>query len=377
MWDSQGKATIPVSCPKCGAIISVFRGENVKIEAQVIGQSASEVAEVVSHILQNDKREMSNKNTVSLLGQQTNMNKPKIFISYSNRDKDFVRGLVSRLERDSIETWFDEVEIKIGESIHQKINEGLKQSDFFAIVLSKASVESRWVQEELSSASSMEKYSKSGIFVLPILMEKCEVPPLLLDRRYANFKDDYDAAYSELVDAIYYHFKDKHPETDVAMIAPPTIDTSFRHEAKMHPEKLYEISPRQFEELVASIFVNHFGYKTELTPMTRDGGYDIILFRDRAPGLSPEKTIVQCKRYRAPIGVSIVRELAGTLTKAGVHSGILVTTSSFTQAAKEEAKGQRIDLIDGVTLSKWLETTSTVQKASSEKPKNDQNEKNS
>src|SRR5438067_4753769 len=104
------------------------------------------------------------------------MQKPVIFICYSNKDKEFVRGLVTRLNADGIETWFDEVEIRIGESIHQKVNDGLNKSDFFVIVLSRSSVESRWVQNELSSASNIEKYSKNGVFILPLLLEECDVP---------------------------------------------------------------------------------------------------------------------------------------------------------------------------------------------------------
>jgi hypothetical protein len=268
---------------------------------------------------------------------------------------------VYRLEKDGIETWFDEVEIKIGDPIHQKINDGLKKTDFVAIILSKSSVKSRWVQEEVSSASSMEKLSASGTFVLPILLETCEVPPLLLDRRYANFRDDPESAYSELVDAIYHHFSDKHPEVAVEQLAPPTVDETFTHVAEQHIEKLYEIPPREFEELVASIFRDQFGYQTELTPLTRDGGYDVVLHKDRAPRLSPERVIVQCKRYRKPVGVEIVRQLLGTLVREGAHSGILVTTSSFTAPAIKEAKGQRIDMVDGATLREWLKG-STAEK---------------
>ncbi len=51
--------------------------------------------------------------------------KPKIFICHSSKDKSFVRELVQRLAQDGIETWFDELEIRIGESIHEKINDGL------------------------------------------------------------------------------------------------------------------------------------------------------------------------------------------------------------------------------------------------------------
>ena len=80
----------------------------------------------------------------------------------------------------------------------------------------------------------------------------------------------------------------------------------------------------------------------------------VVLQRDRAPGLSPERVIVQCKRYRKPVGVATVRELLGTLLREGADSGILVTTSSFTSGALKESKGQRIDMVDGAILKKWL-----------------------
>src|SRR5271166_764020 len=109
------------------------------------------------------------------------MNIPTVFLCHSSSDKLFVRKLAERLRSDRIDIWLDELEITVGESIHEKVNEGLKRSDFFAVVLSRGSIHSKWVREELSSASSMEKYDSVGIFVLPILLEDCDVPPLLRD----------------------------------------------------------------------------------------------------------------------------------------------------------------------------------------------------
>ena len=133
--------------------------------------------------------------------------KPTVFMSHNSRDKAFVRRLANKLKVDGIDVWLDEIEIKIGESIHQKVNDGIAKSDFFAIVLSQSSVDSKWVQDELSSASSIEKYQDRGIFILPILIEECDVPPLLLDRRYANFSEDEEAAYVELLDSLFHHYQ--------------------------------------------------------------------------------------------------------------------------------------------------------------------------
>ena len=46
-----------------------------------------------------------------------------------------------------------------------------------------------------------------------------------------------------------------------------------------HPEMLFSLPPRKFEELIASIFENN-GFDVELTPETRDGGIDIIAVRN-------------------------------------------------------------------------------------------------
>ena len=44
---------------------------------------------------------------------------------------------------------------------------------------------------------------------------------------------------------------------------------------KKYSEKLYDIDPRKFEELVASI-LEDLRFSIELTQATRDGGWDII-----------------------------------------------------------------------------------------------------
>ena len=49
-----------------------------------------------------------------------------VFFSYSHRDKTFVKRIVSDLKRFNVSVWFDEGEIKLGESLTQKIGRGLR-----------------------------------------------------------------------------------------------------------------------------------------------------------------------------------------------------------------------------------------------------------
>ena len=100
------------------------------------------------------------------------------------------------------------------------------------------------------------------------------------------------------------------------------------------PGLVYELEDRTFERVVAEILSRH-GYSVELTPQSRDGGYDL---RVRAEGaLGTLTTLVECKRWAPdrPVGVVPIRGLVGA-TQGRANASALVTSSrSFTQAAKD------------------------------------------
>ncbi|MCU1264131.1 MAG: hypothetical protein JWM21_449 [Acidobacteria bacterium] len=122
----------------------------------------------------------------------------KVFISHASADKSFVDRLVADLSTRSIPVWYDKLDLRIGESVPGKINEGLAGAKYFLIVLSKSAVNSSWVREELNAAL-MKQVSQGGTFVLPVLLEDCEIPPLLAHRRYADFRSEYSPALNELL----------------------------------------------------------------------------------------------------------------------------------------------------------------------------------
>ncbi|WP_327019372.1 restriction endonuclease [Croceibacter atlanticus] len=133
------------------------------------------------------------------------------------------------------------------------------------------------------------------------------------------------------------------------------INEEVKKYFKKHPEKLYDLSPRKFEELVASI-LEDMGLDIQLTKATRDGGTDIIASVKNA--LTSLLILVECKRY-APdnkVGVDIIRNVAGVHTLKNPAKSIIVTTSTFTKDAKEIAKEleTRIDLKDYEDLKIWL-----------------------
>jgi hypothetical protein len=92
-----------------------------------------------------------------------------IFICHASEDKPtVVEPLVTALEQANISYWYDKAEIQWGDSITQKVNEGLKISRFVIVVLSPAFLNKNFPQHELHSVLNTEIYSKE-VKVLPLL----------------------------------------------------------------------------------------------------------------------------------------------------------------------------------------------------------------
>lgn len=134
------------------------------------------------------------------------------------------------------------------------------------------------------------------------------------------------------------------------------ISAEIKKFFKKYPEKLYEINPRKFEELIASI-LQDLGFTIELTKATRDGGRDIIAnIRNEVTNFL---AYVECKRYSPgnKIDVGIIRKVQGVHYTRKPNKSIIVTTSFFTKDAIQESRlsENQLDLKDYNGIKKWLE----------------------
>ncbi len=94
------------------------------------------------------------------------------------------------------------------------------------------------------------------------------------------------------------------------------------------------------------------GWQVELTPISRDGGVDLIARYSDALGI--ESCLwIQCKNHRSPVGVETVRALNGCLpTDIPAVRGVVVCPTGFTSDAQAFAKDRGILLWDRHDLSK-------------------------
>lgn len=124
-----------------------------------------------------------------------------IFISHSHQDKDFVDVLAANLILRKEHVWVDRWELKVGDSLIDKIQSAIKTASALIIVLSRASVASAWCNKELS-AGLIRELEERRVVVLPVILEDCEIPLFLRDKKYADFRTDFDSGLKEIHRAI-------------------------------------------------------------------------------------------------------------------------------------------------------------------------------
>ncbi|MGK7895888.1 MAG: toll/interleukin-1 receptor domain-containing protein [Xenococcus sp. (in: cyanobacteria)] len=93
---------------------------------------------------------------------------PDFFISHATEDKNEVaRPLAMELTKRGFTVWFDEFELRLGDSLTEKINEGLAKSQYGIVVLSESFFRKRWPQEELNGLMARSTSSQNKV-ILPI-----------------------------------------------------------------------------------------------------------------------------------------------------------------------------------------------------------------
>lgn len=109
-----------------------------------------------------------------------------VFISHASEDKDdVVRPLANALREAGLSVWYDEFELRIGDSLRRKIDRGLGSSRFGVVVLSQAFFGKGWPEYELDGL--VTKAVSGDQVLLPVWhnVSKSEVigySPSLADR---------------------------------------------------------------------------------------------------------------------------------------------------------------------------------------------------
>lgn len=123
-----------------------------------------------------------------------------VFISHASADKPFVRRLDSRLRREGFETWLDEKDMTIGDSISREVSAAIRRSRAVIVVVSTASLMSNWVRNELSQAA--HRMVEGQCRLVPVLIDEVDVPVELTGLLYADCRPGRRGGISRVIDAL-------------------------------------------------------------------------------------------------------------------------------------------------------------------------------
>lgn len=112
------------------------------------------------------------------------------FISHATEDKDeIVRDLANALIQVGFDVWYDEFELKIGDSLRKKIDQGLSKSRYGIVIISPSFVKKNWTEYELNGMVAREMNGHKVILPIWHKISKNEVlefSPSLADKMALN-----------------------------------------------------------------------------------------------------------------------------------------------------------------------------------------------
>lgn len=102
-----------------------------------------------------------------------------------------------------------------------------------------------------------------------------------------------------------------------------------------------------FEKLVGELFTK-LGYKTKVTQEKGDYGADVVAIKGH------DKVAIQCKRYKGAVGIDAVYQILGGQQYYRCNKAMVVTNSTYTEAAQNLARKANVMLIGRKELVKLM-----------------------
>lgn len=254
----------------------------------------------------------------------------KVFISHASEDKNSATRIAEAIQDAGGKVWFDEFELKPGDSIKETIEAGLRSSDLMVLLLSPSAIKSDWVKLEWDYALNRQLRQRN-ISVVPVKVEECEIPPQLANRKHLDLTTDPQRGIDKLVELLEHT-----QEVDFGVLSAAT-----------------------FENLIADL-LDELGF-TDVMRDQKIGSLHVDFeanFRSRDPfdGEADDRWIIEAKLYREKrFSIAALDQIIDHLsTLPRRYRGLLITNGHLTSQAAKFLKdaSDRVDLrvIDGLEL---------------------------
>ena len=125
-----------------------------------------------------------------------------VFLSYASEDTAWCENLAERLRNEGVRVWFGEWELKPGDHLLARLNEGLRQSWKMVAVWSVNYFrdDKFWTLAEAFSQQHSDMLANERPLI-PVLIEDCKIPPTFRNILSIDFRhpDDFDLHFSQLM----------------------------------------------------------------------------------------------------------------------------------------------------------------------------------
>jgi hypothetical protein len=125
----------------------------------------------------------------------------RVFVSHRGCDLASALRLASELREHGHEVWLDEWEIGVGDSIVQRIDDGLMTSAYLVLCYSAAGTLAPWMSREWMSTLARQ-LNGARVQILPVRLTGGAPPAILADIKYADLAADWSAGVAALCAAL-------------------------------------------------------------------------------------------------------------------------------------------------------------------------------
>jgi small GTP-binding protein len=123
-----------------------------------------------------------------------------VFLNYSSKDQEIVRPVAERLKDAGLKVWFDQWELKPGDDIEAKIEDGLANSRVQVLCTSANALGSDWAELESYTLRFRDPLNKESRFIT-FRLDDIPVKESLAQFLWIDLSQDLETAYAALVEA--------------------------------------------------------------------------------------------------------------------------------------------------------------------------------
>jgi len=212
-----------------------------------------------------------------------------------------------------------------------------------------------WIRTYFKKAGLITNTARGKYRITERGLEVLKSKPSEINSRFLKQFPEF-AKFSQVINS----GPEPDPGPDEGLVDPEeTLDSNYRKLRQVLADDLVEkikgSSSRFFEKLVVDLLLamGYGGFREDagqVVGKSGDGGIDGIIKQDK---LGLDQVYVQAKLWENTVGRPVIQAFAGSLEGNKARKGIIITTSDFSQEAKDYVKNieKKIILIDGERLA--------------------------